>query len=339
MKFTFWASLAFVAYTYLGYPLWLYLLALWKPKTVRKANILPSVSIVMAAHNEGAVLLGKLRNLAALNYPPESLEIVVASDGSSDATNQILKEQSSERVIPVICAVQQGKAAALTQAIAVSKGEIVVFVDARQMVEPEALRVLVSNFGDSEVGCVSGELMLGNLGNSPINLGHYWNIEKKIRQWEATSGSTVGATGAFYAIRRELLPEIPAGMILDDVYIPMHAARSSRVVFEPDARVWDAHSATRVEFSRKVRTLSGNYQLIQLAPWMITYSNPILLNFVSHKLFRLLVPFALLLMLTVGFSLSHLFYRATALSLVACALLGTIFSLSSRFGILARAGN
>ena len=89
----------------------------------------------------------------------------------------------------------------------------------------------------------------------------------------------------------------------------------------------------------KVRTLSGNYQLIQLAPWMITYSNPILLNFVSHKLFRLLVPFALLLMLTVGFSLSHLFYRATALSLVACALLGTVFSLSSRFGILARAGN
>jgi len=132
--------------------------------------------------------------------------------------------------------------------------------------------------------------------DSPIaGAGLYWRIEKQIRTWEGMTGSVVGATGAFYAVRRELVVPLPQEAVLDDVYIPMHVVRQGRrVVFEPAARAWDTvSSSSQQEFRRKVRTLSGNYQLLQIAPWMFSFSNPVLFRFVSHKLLRLVMPFAL----------------------------------------------
>ncbi len=156
--------------------------------------------------------------------------------------------------------------------------------------------------------------MLGDpdQGESGQGLSLYWRIEKRVRELEAASDSVVGATGALYAVRREFLASVPAGTILDDVYLPMQVVRrGKRVVFDPRARAWDTPNlgAAR-EFSRKVRTLSGNYQLVQLAPWLLSSKNPIRFEFVSHKLLRLAVPLALAMLLVSSLFLHGLFYRA-----------------------------
>jgi poly-beta-1,6-N-acetyl-D-glucosamine synthase len=319
MKWVFWVSAFLVAYTYVGYLGWLWLRAKLRPWPVRRCSaesaVEPAVSIVMVVHNEEQVLENKLHNLCALNYPAERCQIVVVSDGSTDRTEQILQEHSGDsRLYSVMNQLAGGKAAGVNSGMEVAQGEIVVFTDARQVIEPDALRLLNQNFADPEVGCVSGELMLGDAvtGETGRGMGLYWRLEKKVRELEAASNSVVGATGALYAVRRELVAAIPEGTILDDVYLPMQVVRQGkRVVFDARARAWDSPSLGEGrEFGRKVRTLSGNYQLLQLAPWILSRSNPILFEFVSHKLMRLFVPFALLAMLVSSVLLKPPFYRA-----------------------------
>jgi cellulose synthase/poly-beta-1,6-N-acetylglucosamine synthase-like glycosyltransferase len=181
-------------------------------------------------------------------------------------------------------------------AIAASTSEILLFTDVRQQIERSALRNLVANFADPGVGCVSGELMLRKSDSSArADISLYWRIEKLVRKLESKSGSVIGATGALYAVRRDAAVPPPAGTLLDDVFIPMHVVKSGlRVIFEPDAVAWDATCDERQEFRRKVRTLAGNYQLVQIAPWLLTRKNPVLVSFVSHKLLRMWVPLFLL---------------------------------------------
>ncbi len=186
MKWVFWMSATFIAYTYLGYPLWLWIRSRWCRKPVRSGPYIPFLSIVMIVRNEEKVLPRKLRNLLDLNYPDESLEIVMVSDGSTDSTNQILSEHTANPRIRVIFnPQQQGKAAGLNAAMSSVRGEIVVFTDARQQIEPDAIRVLVENFADPEIGCASGELMLGDpeTGEAEQGMGVYWRIEKAVRGW------------------------------------------------------------------------------------------------------------------------------------------------------------
>lgn len=320
MKYLFWISGALVGYSYLGYPAWLWLRARWSPRPVRRGLITPSVSVVMVVRNEEATLAQKLDNLIALEYPTDRLEIVVVSDGSSDRTASILSEYAREplggrQVLPLLKGASQGKAAGLNDAIKKATGEILLFTDARQEIEPGALRMLVENFSDPAVGAASGELMLGDpsLGETGKGMGLYWRIEKKIRELESASGSVVGATGAIYCARRSLLAScpLPEGTILDDVLLPMKIVRQgSRVIFDSRARAWDSPDlGDGREFARKVRTLSGNYQLLQLAPWLLTSEDSIRFEFISHKLSRLAVPFALLAMLIASLFLPTPFYR------------------------------
>jgi cellulose synthase/poly-beta-1,6-N-acetylglucosamine synthase-like glycosyltransferase len=209
---------------------------------------------------------------------------------------------------------QLGKASGLNEAIKTASGEIVIFTDARQKIGTNSVRLLMENFADTNVGCASGELVLGDpdCGDVARGMGLYWKIEKMVRILEAASGSVVGATGALYAVRRNLLVPVPSGTILDDVFIPMHVLRQgARVVFDPRAQVWDLPSlGTRREFSRKVRTLSGNYQLLQSEPWLLSRTNPVRFAFVSHKLLRLVMPFALCAALVASFFLHEPIYRA-----------------------------
>jgi cellulose synthase/poly-beta-1,6-N-acetylglucosamine synthase-like glycosyltransferase len=268
----------------------------------------------MVVRNEESVLERKLQNLLGLDYPPDLCQVVVVSDGSTDRTEDILHEQAGNpRLLVVREQLQGGKARGLNDAIAVAGGEVIIFTDARQQIETGALRALVENFADPEVGCVSGALMLGDpaLGEATKGMGLYWRIEKKIRELESESGSVVGATGALYAVRRELLTTVPVGTILDDLYIPLQVVRQGRrVVFEPRARAWDSPDlGGKREFARKVRTLTGNYQLLQLAPWVLGADNPILLRLVSHKLLRLAVPFALAAALLASLWLKAPLYR------------------------------
>jgi poly-beta-1,6-N-acetyl-D-glucosamine synthase len=300
MRALFWLSLLLIAYTYFGYAVLLWLEVRFRARPIVKRYATPSVSIIMAVRNEEANLPMKLENLRMLDYPKNRLQVVVVSDGSTDGTTSMLLERTSE-VIPVILESSRGKGAALNEAVRLAQGEILVFLDARQMVDSDAVSELTACFEDHEVGAVSGELLLETLTGalSEEGLGIYWKIEKMVRKLESASGSVVGVTGAIYAIRRELYIEIPVGAILDDVFIPMHVARlGKRVVFQPSAvardRIFDKKGK---EFARKVRTLTGNYQLLRLAPWLLSSGNPLLFRFVSHKLLRLLVPFLLVLVL------------------------------------------
>ena len=314
MKWVFWLAAGLIVYSYFGYPAWLWLRARLYPWPVLRAEQEPRVSIVMVVRNEELWIDRKLRNLLELDYRSELLEIVVVSDGSTDRTEMLLRGYADDlRVRSLMNQLPRGKAAGLNDAIARAKGEIVVLTDARQKIERRAIRVLMENFADPAVGCASGALMLGDpeAGEAAKGLGLYWTIEKKIRELESHSGSVVGATGAFYAVRRKLLSQIPEGTILDDVYIPMQVVRQGmRVVFDDRARAWDVpDSGGGWEFARKVRTLSGNYQLVQLAPWILSWRNPILGRFVSHKLLRLAVPFALAAMLIASIMLTSVLYR------------------------------
>jgi len=312
MTLLFWLCLALICYAYFGYAAWLWLCVHIRNRPIQNGSFTPSVSIVVAARNEEANLPAKLENLHLLDYPQELLEIVIASDGSTDRTAGILREQGS-RIVAVILDESNGKARALNEAVKRATGEVVVFLDARQFVEPDAVSELTSCFADPTVGAVSGELLLeSSEGRSEDALGIYWKIEKIVRKLESASGSVVGVTGAIYAIRRELYTEIPAGTILDDVFVPMNVARmGKRVVFQPSAIARDRFfSAKGKEFSRKVRTLTGNYQLLRLAPWLLSPANPLLFRFVSHKLLRLLVPLLLLLMLMASAMAGGPFYRA-----------------------------
>jgi cellulose synthase/poly-beta-1,6-N-acetylglucosamine synthase-like glycosyltransferase len=315
MTWIFWGSAFWVAYTYLGYMGWLWLRGRFWSWPVLRSQQEPYVSIVMIVHNEERCLESKMQNLLQLDYPQALYQIVVVSDGSTDRTDAILHRYTGNpRVQVLMNQLSRGKACGLNDAISLAGGDVVVFTDARQKIESGAIRLLMENFADPEVGCVSGALMLGDpeSGEAGKGMGLYWKIEKMIRELESESGSVVGATGALYAVRRELLVPVPEGTILDDVYIPMQVVRQKkRVVFEPRSRAWDDPDlGAEREFARKVRTLSGNYQLVQMAPWLLRSENPARFEFVSHKLLRLAVPFALALLLVGSMVLSGAIYRS-----------------------------
>ena len=329
MTWVFWASALLIAYTYAGYMGWLWLRARIRPWPVLRSRQQLFISIVMVVRNEEQWIEAKLRNLLELDYPQALYQIVVVSDGSTDRTDAILRQHAEDpRVQVVMNQLSRGKASGLNDATSLAAGDVVVFTDARQKIESGAVRLLVENFADPQVGCVSGALMLGNpeSGEAYRGMGLYWRIEKKIRELESASGSVVGSTGALYAVRRNLLVPVPEGTILDDVYIPMHVARQEkRVIFDGRARAWDSPNlGGGPEFSRKVRTLSGNYQLMQLAPWLITSRNPLLWRFVSHKLLRLAVPFALTAMLVASLWLNGVVYRAALVLQLAFYALGLL---------------
>jgi poly-beta-1,6-N-acetyl-D-glucosamine synthase len=314
MKWIFWGSAAMIGYAYFGYAGWLWVRSRLRRRPIARASCTPTVSILMVVRNEERNLDRKLRNLQALEYPAEKLEFAIVSDGSTDATSQILAQHAGDRRFRIISLPQsRGKAYGLNEALRVASGEVIVFTDARQEIEPGALQLLVENFADPAVGCASGELMLGDVGSGEVRkgMGLYWRVEKKVRELESCSGSVIGATGAFYAARRELIPAVPPDTILDDVYIPMEIARQGkRVVFDPRAQAWDSPNlGGRREFSRKVRTLSGNYQLLQLSPWLLSSRNPLRFEFVSHKLVRLVVPFALMAVLVSSGVISGIFFK------------------------------
>lgn len=343
MKFAFWFSAAFIVFVYMGYPAWLCVRARFRKRRVIQAPITPNVSIILAVRNGAKYLAAKLRNLSELDYPDDRLEIIVVSDGSTDETNRILSKQASPRLTSLLLSEHRGKAEALNRGMDTARGEVLFFTDARQTISRDALRHIVSNFADPSVGCVSGELLFGKASpdQSSQGMGLYWNMEKRMRYWESEGDSSVGVTGAIYATRSSLTPRIPQGTILDDVYVPMRIAQQgARVIFESRSIAWDeAPEHAEREFQRKVRTLVGNYQILQIAPWLLNRSNPLLFEFICHKLLRLLVPFALILTFFTSMFLNSPFYRAVfAIQVVGCLLAG-LGSLRPRLGVLSRIAN
>src|SRR6266446_2337390 len=188
---------ALVVYVYAGYPCLIFLLARLRPRPVRKAPVLPPVSFIIAAYNEERVIAAKLENTFALDYPPERLEVMVVSDGSTDATEEIVRTRFAGRV-KLIALPRQGKTLAQNQAVAVARGEIVVFSDATTVYQPASLRALVANFADPEVGCVTGTTIYGTERAAAVGEGRaaYWNYERFVRSQESRFCSVLGASGS-----------------------------------------------------------------------------------------------------------------------------------------------
>jgi poly-beta-1,6-N-acetyl-D-glucosamine synthase len=305
MKAVFWLSAAGIAYVYVGYPVLLGVWA-WLVRSRQRVNqtratrrddaALPGVTIVIAARDEACRLPARIDNLLAADYPHDRMQIIVASDGSSDDTAAALAPYSG--CVELLNLPASGKAAALNAAVARARYPILVFADARQRFASDAIRRLAPRFEDPEVGAVSGELLIdGSASTIGDGIGAYWRYEKWLRRQEAIVGSTLGVTGAIYAMRRELWRPLPPDTILDDVLTPMRVILGGhRVVFEARARAFDeAPSDATAELRRKVRTLTGNFQLVAREPRLLVPGvNPVWLQFMSHKIGRLLVPYALI---------------------------------------------
>jgi cellulose synthase/poly-beta-1,6-N-acetylglucosamine synthase-like glycosyltransferase len=396
MLVLFWVSVIVVAYVYVGYPLALKAYCgLRSAECGMNPSINPhsairtpqsSVSIVIAARNEGGRLPTRLDNLLSLDYPAENREIVVVSDGSSDDTLDVLARYS--RDVVAVARPPSGKALALNAGVARATGDIIVFADARQVFAADALRELTAPFADPLVGAVSGELLLD--AESPCRraggdrrsfhvetteladkissalsassaqqtverrrgverrrtirstiadgVGLYWKYEKQLRRLESAVDSTLGVTGAIYAMRRSLYAPLPADTILDDVLTPMRVVlRGYRVVFNERAKAFDRAAADAdAEARRKVRTLAGNYQILALEPRLLApWANRVWVQYVSHKLGRLAVPYALLAIFgaSVVLATSSVMYAAVLVAQVLFFLmagLGALFEMSGR---------
>lgn len=313
MKLIFWFSLLFIIYTYVGYPLILIFWAKIRAKPVNKKYIEPSVSVIIAAYNEENFIGQKLENCLALDYPKDKLEIIVISDGSDDKTNNIIKRFEPQGIRLFSYKDRKGKAFALNLGISKAQGEIIFFTDARQFLEKDALKELTANFNDQKVASVSGELYLLAEEKNKVSkrIGLYWEIEKWMRKKESQINSILGATGSIYACRKQFVEPIPVNTILDDVLIPFRGIfQGYRSIFEQKAKAFDKASQNiHNEIKRKIRTLSGNYQLIAFEPNLLNpLKNPVFFQFMSHKIARLFVPFAMILLLVSNFFLTSYFY-------------------------------
>jgi cellulose synthase/poly-beta-1,6-N-acetylglucosamine synthase-like glycosyltransferase len=298
----FWLSAAVVLYVYIGYPVLLLVWSRLRPRPVHQHAAEPPVSVILAVRDEADALERKIANLRSLDYPAALMQIVVVSDGHHRQTAAVLRRNVG--VVDALFVRRGGKAQALNAGVEAARHDLLVFADVRQRFDRQALRGLVAPLADPTVGGVSGELMLdAEMGEGSADIGEgmggYWRYEKWLRRQESAIGSTMGATGAIYALRRALWRPLPADTILDDVLAPMRAVlAASRVVFSSEALAFDPVAPSGVELRRKIRTLAGNYQILRLEPRLLNpFRNPVWIQYMSHKVGRLLVPYALMALL------------------------------------------
>jgi cellulose synthase/poly-beta-1,6-N-acetylglucosamine synthase-like glycosyltransferase len=291
-------------YVLAGYPLVLRWVALRRPRPVRRQPIEPTVSLIIAVYNGERFLEAKLQSVLALEYAPGQLEIIVASDGSTDRTDEIAERFAAQRV-SLLRLPRGGKPAALNAAIAKARGEILVLTDVRQPLEPHSVARLVENFADPSVGVASGELLIrAGASQEEADIGLYWRFETWMRESLSSVDSMFGATGPFYAIRRTLAVPIPDDALLDDVYLPLAAYfQGYRLVMDSRARAYDIPTSLETEFRRKIRTLAGNYQILRAYPALLGPGNRMWFHFVSYKFGRLLLPWLLLILAAASFGL------------------------------------
>ena len=258
---------------------------------------LPFISFVLAVHNEADNLPAKIATIKAQNYPAEKMQIVIVSDGSDDGTFNLLENRDDVTWMHYEPAA--GKPTALNRGVELATGEVIIFTDARQQLSPNAARVLVERLNKPGIAAVSGELVFGNSATADAaNVSLYWMYEKWIRSNESLLFSTTGATGALYAIRKSDAVTLPADTLLDDFVIPIELLKDGRrTVLESRAMAYDtAEEDASQEFIRKVRTLAGNYQAFSRHKWLFSpASNKVWWQFLSHKVARLLVPYAMLI--------------------------------------------
>jgi cellulose synthase/poly-beta-1,6-N-acetylglucosamine synthase-like glycosyltransferase len=271
----------------------------------------PGISVIVPVHNEDAHIRNKIENLRSLDYPIEKLEIIFVSDGSTDKTNTILSQFNDIKTI--IYSPRKGKPAALNVAVEKASMNYVLFTDVRQEIDVSALKYLLSTLTVNNIGAVSGELVHRDpVTHTGRNVGLYWRYEKWIRKAESIFYSTAGVTGALYMIRTEDYIPLREDTLLDDFEVPINILqKGKRVIFEPRAKIFDdVQEEHSLEQKRKIRTLTGNYQSFVRNSWLFSpIKNRIFFQFMSHKVFRLLVPYALMTIIITSYTLDGLLYQ------------------------------
>jgi cellulose synthase/poly-beta-1,6-N-acetylglucosamine synthase-like glycosyltransferase len=290
-----------IAYSLFGYPLLISILFRFRPAASPHPPSIPSsatpLSVVLCVHNASSLIDARLKNLLSCTWTGP-LEVVVYCDGSTDDTAARLQSWASKGVKIIESPHQRGKASGLNAAIPTCTSPIVVLCDVRQSFAPDALENLVAPFAHPKVGAVSGCLTItpsDSGGGRGVDL--YWRLESKLRQWEGQFDSVIGCTGSICAIRRDLFQSLPEDTLLDDVVIPMQIAYAGhRVLYASSAIAFDPQTLDpKVEKKRKLRTLVGNFQMIERYPeWMTPVKCRLWWQLISHKYLRLLVPWLLI---------------------------------------------
>jgi cellulose synthase/poly-beta-1,6-N-acetylglucosamine synthase-like glycosyltransferase len=288
----FWAAIGTVLYTFLGYPLLAYLLARYRRRPVKQAAITPSVTLLVAAYNEAAVIVDKIENSLQLDYPADLRHIVIVADGSDDETVALAEQYADQRVIVYHQPDRRGKAAAINRVMPLISDEIIVFSDANTMLDPAALKLLVRNFADPTVGGVAGEKRVMGGGE-----GLYWRYESSLKRWDSAISSVMGAAGELFAVRRALFQPPEEDALIEDFVISLRlVAAGWRVVYEAEAAALEAPSPSIAgEWQRRARNAAGGFRSIQRLPelWhprlgLITW------QYLSHRVLRWAVtPFLL----------------------------------------------
>lgn len=317
MKILFWVSAIAIVYAYIGYPVALVVLRVFIRRPVRKGAIEPYVSVIIPAYNESRVIEAKLANIAAWDYPAEKLEVIVASDGSSDNTVELARAfRSAIRVGVLAFSQNRGKMFVLNDAVREAAGEILLFSDAAAMLEADSLRHMVSNFADPKVGAACGVYRLRRASEAQLGVQEdlYWKYETSLKALESQLSSTIGAHGQILAVRKNLYPFPSPEIINDDMVIPVRVlAGGHRVVYETQASAFE-EASEMTGFQRRVRIMAGNLQQMKEIKGLLWPPQILpLLFFCSRKALRAFVPVLLILLAASNLFLLHgEFYRITA---------------------------
>ena len=294
----FWGSLGAVVYSYVLYPCIVALIVKVRgpARVLVNERLRPSVSMIVALYNEEGVLADKLNNLSEVEYPPEKLEFVLGSDGSTDRTVELLNAWDNPRKQVLVCPDRRGKARLLNDLVPMSTGEIVVFSDANTMYDPLTVARLVGHFADPRVGAVCGELMLIPEKGEPGGTGEvsYWSFENWLKKQESDYHTMLGASGAVYAIRRSLFTPLPADRsVADDFILPLRVVRQGyRVVYAREARAYEQTSGSmKGEFNRKARIGAQNFAgIADYVQLLMPGAGFVAFALWSHKIIRWCVP-------------------------------------------------
>jgi cellulose synthase/poly-beta-1,6-N-acetylglucosamine synthase-like glycosyltransferase len=321
----FWVCAAVVVYAYVGYPALIWLLArcfgLRHRPVATEDSALPSVTVLIAAYNEERFIEERIRNALALHYPPDKLEVVVATDGCTDQTNEIVARFADPRVRLLAYPRRRGKATVLNESIPVAAGDVILLSDANTFTDPGAARALTRWFQDEWVGVVCGRLVLTDpqTGRNADSL--YWKYETFLKTCEGRLGALLGANGGIYALRKGLFAPIPGDTIVDDFVIPLEAKlRTGRAIVYDSEAVAREETAPSVgsEFHRRARIGAGGFQSLGLL-WRLLHPARgwVAFTLFSHKILRWLCPFFLLGLLVSSALLAEVPFFALALGLQA----------------------
>jgi cellulose synthase/poly-beta-1,6-N-acetylglucosamine synthase-like glycosyltransferase len=301
IQIVFWSASAALVYTYIGYPLFVYLVSRIFPKSIAKKDFEPQVTCLITAYNEEKAIRSKLENTLQIEYPTDKLEILVASDGSTDRTDEIVREFADRGVRLFHQAGRKGKTYTQNKAVEEARGEIILFSDATTDYQPNVLREILPNFADQTVGCVAGKLIYIDKSDSDVGKGakRYWNYETFIKESESRACSLIGASGCLYAVRKSAYQPMYAEACSDFLICTVLYRQGLRSVYEANAVcIEETNDQSDKEMKMRVRVISQTFTDLWRNRGML---NPLRSGFyavelVSHKVFRYAVPLFLVLL-------------------------------------------